>query len=84
MAEAPRPRRQKAICAICNELIREGEGVRRITLPCYSVALPTHPNCYDRDWETIESGLEPFPILPKPGAPAHKDLRDRSHQLLPP
>jgi hypothetical protein len=51
------------MCAICGRLIGEGEGVRRITLSAESDALLTQVNCHDRDWGTIESGLEPFPLL---------------------
>jgi hypothetical protein len=61
MAEKGR-RRQKAVCAICAKPIAEGEAVRRITLESASDPLPSHETCYERDWERIEGGLEPFPM----------------------
>jgi hypothetical protein len=70
MAESPRPRRQKAICAICEQPIGEGEGIRRITPPAAADALPAHSRCYDRDWERIESGLEPFPLAKRTARPS--------------
>jgi hypothetical protein len=62
MTERPRRRRQKAVCALCTGPIGEGEGIRRITHDRLPGALPVHGKCYDRDWETIEAGLEPFPL----------------------
>ena len=72
MGESPRPRRQKAICAICREPIGEGEAIRRVTLPTASDALPAHAKCYERDWERIESGLEAFPIRSRAARPANR------------
>jgi hypothetical protein len=63
MAEGHRLKRQKAICAMCGEPIGEGDAIRRLTFSEHSRVLPAHPRCYERDWETIESGLEPFPVL---------------------
>jgi hypothetical protein len=51
------------VCAICGKPIGEGDPVRRLTLSPRFRVLPAHPKCYERDWEAIESGLEPFPIL---------------------
>jgi hypothetical protein len=63
MAEPRAQRRQKAICAICSEPIGEGEGIRRFVIPGGVDVVPTHPKCFERDWETIESGFEHFPRL---------------------
>jgi hypothetical protein len=63
MAEPSRQRRQKAVCAICGEPIGEGEGIRRFAIPGGHDVVPTHPNCYERDWERIESGFERFPRI---------------------
>jgi hypothetical protein len=55
-------RRQKACCAICAEPILEGDGIRRVSLPGTYVVRPVHPRCFERDWERLLSGLEPFPL----------------------
>jgi hypothetical protein len=62
--EGQRPRRQKARCAICMKPILEGDGIRRVAPPGITETRPAHTTCFDRDWETILSGLEPFPIRP--------------------
>jgi hypothetical protein len=41
----------------------EGDGIRRVASPWTTETVPAHTKCFDRDWETILSGLEPFPIV---------------------
>ena len=52
---------QRAICVICGLPIREGEAVRGVALPGIALSDQAHLICYERDWESILSGLEPFP-----------------------
>jgi hypothetical protein len=52
----------KGRCAICVEPIFEGEGITRVALPEAAVFKPVHVRCFERDWERLLSGLEPFPL----------------------
>ncbi len=55
-------RRGKDVCALCEQPIRRGDGVRWVKLPGYDEGLTAHSRCYDRDWESVQSGLEGFPL----------------------
>jgi hypothetical protein len=66
MGAPTKSRRRRAVCAICNRPIEAGDAVRGLVVSPRAGALPTHLKCYERDWETIESGLEPFPRLVAP------------------
>ncbi|MDQ3874860.1 MAG: hypothetical protein M3322_04815 [Actinomycetota bacterium] len=57
-----RHRRRKGVCALCEQPIERGDPIRWVTLPGYDDGLAAHSRCYDRDWESIESGLEGFPL----------------------
>jgi hypothetical protein len=52
-----------AICVICMKPILEGDGVREVAPPQAGRTRPAHARCAERDWERIEEGLEPFPLL---------------------
>jgi hypothetical protein len=54
-------RRKKGLCALCEQPIERGDGIRWITLPRHDDRLTVHARCHDRDWEAVESGLEAFP-----------------------
>jgi hypothetical protein len=50
------------LCPICRRPIAKGDGVRWIRLEGFSGSSPVHGRCFERDWEFIEAGLEPFPL----------------------
>jgi hypothetical protein len=43
--------------------ILEGDGITQVAPPDASITRPAHTACFERDWERILSGLEPFPPL---------------------
>jgi hypothetical protein len=57
------PKRQMAICVICMKPILEGDGVREVAPPQAARTRTAHARCAEPDWERIEEGLEPLPLL---------------------
>jgi hypothetical protein len=43
--------------------IRVGDELRWVALPTFVAARPVHAQCFERDWEFIEAGLEYLPRL---------------------
>ena len=52
----------RGLCPICRQAIEKGDGLRWITLEGLTRAWPVHSSCFEEDWESIEAGLEPFPL----------------------
>jgi hypothetical protein len=52
----------RGLCPICCRAIERGDGLRWITLYGFAQARPVHSRCFERGWEFIEAGLEPFPL----------------------
>jgi hypothetical protein len=52
----------RGLCPICRKAIERGDGLRWITLEGLERSWPVHSWCFEKDWEFIEAGLEPFPL----------------------
>jgi hypothetical protein len=42
-------------------LAAQGDGLRWIRPDRFPAATPVHSRCFEKDWEFLEVGLEPFP-----------------------
>jgi hypothetical protein len=57
-----RERAHGRLCPICRKAIEKGDGLRWIRLQGLPGSRPVHDRCFEKDWEFIEAGLEPFPL----------------------